>query len=148
VLGDQPFDGIAGEPAAGLGREERHAGDGAELGEPGFQHLDDLAGQRCCPVFAALAVAADVRPGAQVRVLAGEAGEFRYPQPGLDGEQEQCMVPAAVPGLPVGCGEQRVCFLRGEVADDGALAAAGRDGQDLADHGGVLGCPRGRVAEQ
>ena len=49
---------------------------------------------------------------------------------------------------PVGGGEQRVGFLRGEVADDGALAAAGRDGQDLADHGGVLGCPRGRVAEQ
>ena len=58
------------------------------------------------------------------------------------------MVPAAVPGFPVGGGEQRVGFLRGEVADDGALAAPGRDGQDLADGGGVLGCPRGRVAEQ
>ena len=58
------------------------------------------------------------------------------------------MVAAAVPGFPVGGGEERVGFLGGEVADDGALAPPGRDGQDLADHGGVLGCPRGRVTEQ
>ena len=100
-------------------------GAGAELGEPGPQHLDGLAGQRCCPVFAALAVAADVRAGAEVRVLAGEAGELRYPQAGLDGEQEQGVVAAAVPGPPVGGGEQRVGLLGGEVADDRRARAAG-----------------------
>ena len=148
VLGDEPFDGVAGERPSGPGGKQWPVLGGAELGEPGPEHLHGLAGQRGGPVFAALAVAADVRSGAEVRVLAGEAGELRYPQPGLDGEQEQGVVAAAVPGLPVGGGEQRVCFLRGEVADDGALAAPGRDGQDLADGGGVLRCPRGRVAEQ
>ena len=77
-----------------------------------------------------------------------QAGELGYPQAGLDGEQEQGVVAAAVPGLPVGGGEQGVDLVRGEVADDGPLAAPGRDGQDLADHGGVLGGPRGGVPEQ
>ena len=108
MLGDEPFDGVAGEPAAGLGGEQRAAGGGAELGEPGSEHPDGLAGERGCPVFAAFAVAADVRAGAEVDVLAGEAGELGYPQPGLDGEQEQGVVAAAVPGLPVWGGEQRV----------------------------------------
>ena len=76
VLGDEPLDGVAGEPAAGLGGEQRAVRAGAELGEPGPEHLDGLAGERGCPVFAALAVAADVRAGAQVGVLAGEAGEL------------------------------------------------------------------------
>jgi hypothetical protein len=70
-----------------------------------------------------------MRAGAQVGVLAGEAGELGYPQPGLDGEQEQGVVAASVPGSTVGGGEQGVCFLRGEVADDGALAPPGRDGR-------------------
>ena len=76
VLGDEPFDGVAGEPAAGPGGEQRAVGGGAELGEPGPEHPDGLGGERGCPVFAALAVAADVRAGAQVDVLAGEAGEL------------------------------------------------------------------------
>ena len=44
---------------------------GAELGEPGPQDLDGLGGERGGPVLAALAVAADVRAGAEVDVLAG-----------------------------------------------------------------------------
>jgi hypothetical protein len=58
VLGDEPFDGVAGEPPAGLGGEQRAAGGGAELGEPGPEHPDGLA------------------------------GELGDPQPGLDGEQQ------------------------------------------------------------
>ena len=76
VLGDEPFDGVAGQPSSGPGGEKRHVRLGAALGEPGFHYLDSLAGERGCPVFASLAVAADVGPGAEVNVLAGEAGEF------------------------------------------------------------------------
>ena len=57
------------------------------------------AGERGGPVLAALAVAADVRAGAEVDVVAGQAGELGDPQSGLDGEQEQGVVAAAVPGL-------------------------------------------------
>ena len=77
-----------------------------------------------------------------------EAGELGDPQPGLDGEQEQGVVAAAVPCPAVGGGEQRVGLVGGEVADDGPLAPPWRDRQDLADDGGVLGCPGGGVAEQ
>src|SRR5580693_8046937 len=118
VLCDEPFDGVAGEPSAGLGGEQRAGGVGAELGEPGPHHLDGLAGERGGPVLASLAVAADVRPGPEVDVLAEQAGELRYPQAGLEAEQEQGPVAAAVPGLPAGGRDQRVDLLGGEVADD------------------------------
>ena len=58
------------------------------------------------------------------------------------------MVAAAVPGRAVRGGDQRVCLLGGEVADDGAFASPWWDRQDLADHGGVFGCVEGRVVEQ
>ncbi len=58
------------------------------------------------------------------------------------------MVATSMPGSPVGDGEQRVGFGRGEVADDGPVAPPRRDGQDLTDHDGVLGGPRGGIPEQ
>ncbi len=140
--------GVAGEPAAGLGGEQRANGVGAELGEPGPHDLDGLGGERGGPVLAALAVAADVRAGPEVDVLAGQAGEFRYPQPGLDVEQEQGVIAAAVPGPAAGGGDQGVGLLGGQVADDRPLAPPRRDRQDLADHGGVLRSPGGGVLEQ
>ena len=96
---DEALDGVAGEPGAGLGGEQRPGGIGAELGEPGPHDLDGLGGEGGGPILAALAVAADVGPGAEVDVLALEAGELGDPQAGLDVEQEQGMVAAAVPGL-------------------------------------------------
>jgi hypothetical protein len=80
-----PLEAVAGEPASGPGGEQRAVRAGAELGEPGSEHVDGLAGQGCCPVFAALAVAADVRPGAQVVLVchlvagAGVAGLVNVP---------------------------------------------------------------------
>ena len=148
VPGDEPLNGVTGEPAAGLGGEQRPGGTGIELGEPGPHDLDGPAGERGCPVFPALAVAADVGPGPEVDVLPVQAGELGDPQPGLDGEQEQGPVASAVPAPAVGCGDEGVGLLGGQVADDRALAPSWRDGQDLADDGGVLGCLRGRVLEQ
>src|SRR5437879_2136952 len=81
---------------------------GRELGEPGPQDLGGLGGERGGPVLAALAVAADVRPGPEVDVLSPQARELGDPQPGLDVEQEQGRVAAAVPGPAAGCRGQRV----------------------------------------
>ena len=86
MLADEPLDGVAREWPCDPGGEQRAVRAGVALGEPGSEHLDGLAGQRCCPVFATFAVAADVRSGAQVGVLVGEGGELGYPQAGLDGE--------------------------------------------------------------
>ncbi len=58
------------------------------LGEPGPQDLDGLPRQRGRAVFSALAVAADVRAGAEVSVAGGVAGQLGDTQPGLDGEQQ------------------------------------------------------------
>src|SRR5205814_9904600 len=76
VFGDEPFDGVAREWASSLGGKQRAVRGGIELCEPGPEDLDGLPGERCCPVLATLAVTADVRAGAQVDVLAGEAGEL------------------------------------------------------------------------
>ena len=43
------------------------------------------------------------------------------------------MVAASEPGGAVGSGQQRVDLGGGEEADDGAIAASGRDGQHPAD---------------
>src|SRR5262249_24597839 len=104
--------------------------------------------ERGCPVLAALAVAADVRPSPEVDVLTLQAGELGDPQAGLDVEQEQGMVAASVPGLAARGRDQRVDLLGSEVADDRPVAPPWRDRQDLADGGGVLRSPRGCVLKQ
>ena len=84
------------------------------------------------PLFAALALAADVRAGAESDVAAVEqADELGDPQPGLGGEQRAgrglaCLSQVA----PVGSGQQGVELGRGEEADGGLGEALGRDGQD------------------
>jgi hypothetical protein len=62
--------------AFSLGGKQRAVRGGVELGEPGPENLDGLPDERCCPVLAALAVTTSVRAGAQVDVLAGEAGHL------------------------------------------------------------------------
>ena len=93
-------------------------------------------------------MAADVRPGVKVDVVAFQTGELGDPQAGLDVEQEQNPVAAAVPGLAAGGRDQCVDLLGGEVADGGPFASPRWDRQDLADGGGVLRRLRGRVFEQ
>jgi hypothetical protein len=56
------------------------------LAEPVAWGGDGGAGEWGDSVFAAFAVAGDVRAQAEVHVGAGEPGEFGDPQPGLDGE--------------------------------------------------------------
>ena len=92
--------------------------------------------------------AADVRSGAQADVCAGEPGELGHAQPGADRGEQEGVVAAPGPGLPVGDGEQGVAFGVGEPADDRRVRPAGLDGQDALDDGGVVRCPQGRVAEQ
>jgi hypothetical protein len=112
------------------------------------QHGDGGAGQRGDPVFAAFAVAAHVRGGTQVQVLDAQVGQLADAQSGLDGQGEQGVVAPAEPCALVGGGQQRGGLVRGQVVDDGPVAAFGRDGQHARDHCGVLGGLQGGVAKQ
>ena len=79
VVGDAVLDRVAAERPAPTGREQRVGGLPALLVEPGAQDRDGGRGERGDPVFAALAVAGDVRAGAEVHVGAGELGQLGDP---------------------------------------------------------------------
>jgi hypothetical protein len=149
MAGDQVLDSAAGEGlAAGTG-EQRRGGFAAVLACPGAEHGGCLGGERGDALFAAFAVAADVCPGgAEGDVAASQRGDLGDPQAGLDGEGEKRVVAAAGPGGLVGGGEQRLCLGGSKEGDQVPLEAFGRDGQDPADQGGVLGVAQGGVAEQ
>jgi hypothetical protein len=54
------------------------------FGEPAAEDVDGVAGQRGDAVFAALAVAGDVRADAKVEVAAAQPDELRDAQAGLN----------------------------------------------------------------
>src|SRR5262249_10557650 len=109
---------------------------------------DGAGGEWGDPVFAALAVAGDVRPGAEVDVADGEPGELGNAQPGLGGEQDQRVVAPPGPGGAVRGGEQRGQLGLGEPGDQRLVIPLGRKGQDPRDYSGVLGVTQCGVAEQ
>jgi hypothetical protein len=117
-------------------------------GEPGFQDSLDRGDERRPPFLASLADGVNVGACGKDDVLAGQGGELGYPEPCLDGEGEQGVVPPAGPGPLVAGGEQSVGLLAGEVGDDVALGALRGDRQDPLRGRGVLGVLQGDVAEQ
>jgi hypothetical protein len=105
-----------------------------------------LDGERRDPLFAALAVAAKVGAGAELHVFAGERGELADAQAGLDGDEEQRMVPPSHPGVAVGRREQRVDLVSGEERHELSVGALRRDGEHPLDQRGVLGMTQRGVA--
>jgi hypothetical protein len=76
VLGDEQRDGGSGEAAASAGGEQRVAGLTFPFLYPNPERCGGLGGQRRAPLLASLAQASNVRPGAELHVLAAESGEF------------------------------------------------------------------------
>jgi hypothetical protein len=140
--------GIAAEGPAGPGREQRLGRRALPFGEPGSQHGDGRLHQWCSPLLAALADAVDVRAGAEHEVCQGKAGQLGYAQPGLDGEEDHGVIAPPGPGRLVAGGQQGVDLVLGEVGDEVALEAFGRDGEHALDRRGVLRVAQGGVAEQ
>ena len=101
-VADEAFDGVAAEPPAGAGREQRLVATPGAFGEPDAQHRLGGCGQRDGALFAAFAEAADVGAGAETDVAAVESDQLGDPQPGLDGERQQRAVAAAFPAAAVG----------------------------------------------
>jgi hypothetical protein len=65
-----------------------------------------------------------------VHIGAGQGGQLRDAQAGVDRQREQGVVASSGPGDLVGGGEQRVGFGLGEVGDQGLVEAFGWDRQD------------------
>ena len=148
VDGDEPGDCVAAEPGAAAGGEQRVFGLPSPFPYPRSQDLRGVRGQRGAAFLAALAVAAQVRPVAEVGVGDGQAGQLADPQPGVDGGEQERVVTPPVPRAPVGCGGERLGFPAGQPGDGRLAGALGRDRQDLRDLLGVLGIVQRRVAEE
>ena len=96
VGADPQRDGVAAEPPPGAGGEEGIAWASGSFGEPGPQQRFDGFGERDGPLLSSFAFAADVGAYAKGDVGDVQAGEFRDPQSGLDGEQDQRAVPSGL----------------------------------------------------
>ncbi len=90
----------------------------------------------------------NVCSGAEREVGRGELGEFGYPQPGLDSEDQQGVVASAGPCCRVAGGQDGVGFEFGEVGDERLVVAFGGDGEDTLDRCGMFGVPERGVVEQ
>lgn len=138
VLGDEKRDRVAAERSAAAGRKQRLVGVAGALFQPFARHGDRVSGQRRSAPFASLAGDLNVRAGAEVHVLAAQSGELGDTHAGLDREVRRVVAPAD-PAIAVGRVDERVSFLFGEVGDDRAVEALGRDGEPAADRHGVFG---------
>lgn len=90
------LDRVTAQPPAGAGRKERVGWCAAAFGEPAPQHRDGQRCQRGDAFLAAFAEAVHVGADAEADVGDGEVDQFGDPQPGLDREDEQRVVPSPV----------------------------------------------------
>jgi hypothetical protein len=72
VPGEAFLDGVAAEPSAGPVREQGLLRFAVPFGQPGAQDGDGVLRERSNAFLASLAVAGDVRPGANVDIAAGQ----------------------------------------------------------------------------
>ena len=82
-----------------------------------WSSCDGVGCERCDPLSAALAEAADVGAGSEVNVADGQGGELASSQTGLTSEGQHRLVTPSGPGVLVGRGEQGVDLVLGEVGD-------------------------------
>ena len=139
VGADPQRDGVAAEPSAGPGGEQRVAGRPARSVSQPLHDACDRAGEGHGSLFAAFAFAGDVGAGAEGDVAAVQADEFGDPQPGLDGQQHQGSVASAFPAGLVGRGDQRVDLGGGQERHDPLVEPFRRDRQDALDQQRMLG---------
>jgi hypothetical protein len=148
VGGQTPFDGVAAQPPAGAGWEQRVLRVAGPLVQPGGEHRLCRGGERHRAVLSALALAAHVRAGGERDVGAAQRDELGDPQAGLERQREHRPVAPALPARRVGRRDQGAGLLRGEERDRALVEALGRDREHACDHRGVLGMPERGVFEK
>ena len=134
VFPDDPCDAAAAEPGPVLVEEHRVI-IAAGLVKSLFFHVGGQQGDSAAvqgDVAGLAALAGQRRQGRvlQADVADGQAGEFGDPGPGVVERGEQGRVAPALPGGPVGPGEQEPGLADGQVPDGGTVLLLGRDGED------------------
>jgi hypothetical protein len=89
-----------------------------------------------------------MRARAEGEVSAAQPDQLGHSQPGLDGDREQGVVPAADPARTVRAGEEGVDLWLGKKRDEGPVGALWWDGEHAGDEVSVLGVAEGCEAEQ
>jgi hypothetical protein len=133
------LDSVGAERSALPGGKERVAGLTWAFVHPGSEQLGGGRHQRCAAFTAAFAVAVQVGACSELHVLAAQTAQLGDSQPGLDGDGEQGVVPAADPPAAVGGGEQCFGFGTGEERHIGSIEAFGRYGRHPLDESGMFG---------
>lgn len=85
--------------------------------QPGFQNPDGFPLQRCGAMLAALALTANVSPGARNKVATSQTCNLRCPQARLQRNQQDRMVATADPRRAIGRGQESVNFIAIEELD-------------------------------
>jgi hypothetical protein len=92
--------------------------------------------------------AVDVSAATELDVGAGQPDYLGDAQAGLNGAEQQGVVPPAGPGRPVRTVQQRLGLVWVQERDGPSLAALGRDREHACDQSGVLGMPERAVLEE
>ncbi len=118
------------------------------LAQLGFAYGTGGFGQWRTTLSPSLADHPQVTPGPEDEILTFEPGHLREAEAGLGGGQNKSMIASAGPGVPIGCGKQRIDFRACEKTDQGAREALAWNRQNPLDLGGVLGRLEGCITKK
>ena len=110
----------------------------AEFLHPRPQHGYHWLGQRRAPFFPAFPFTADVGSSPKHHVTPTQHGNFREPETGLHGKEQDCVVPTAKTGALIDAGEDGFDLLACEVTDERSRHPFIRDREDALDERAVL----------
>src|SRR3546814_232441 len=127
---DKVFQRVAAKVIAAHGREERSIRCAASLLQPSFQQRCRLAPQRRTSLLPTLAVAPDVRTGAEHHVLAPQADQLGGAQARLQRHQQDQVVAPPDPGRAVRGRDHCRDLLSIEEGDGPPDVALAGDGED------------------
>src|SRR5207244_11239005 len=102
--------------------------------------------QRSEPILAPRTAAAYVGPTAEMEIATGQSDELGCAQPGLDGEDEECIVATPGPCGAVWATKDCSYLLAGEKANQCWVKSLRRNSEYALDELGVFGVAEGGIA--
>src|SRR3990170_3984452 len=131
MAGHQTLDRIPTQPPAATAWKHRSLRLAKTLPKPRLHDPGCFLAKGSASLFSPFPLTAYVGSCPQDHVFASQSDQFGYPQPRLNRDKQQGLVPASDPGRCVGRGNKGLNLLARQVFDRPALVAFARDGQDL-----------------